>query len=375
MKSKSEMLCGKKWISWCRLFLLGIVTLLCFMEAVRHAENLKDQLWVFHFTACGQQGGMDPSGARLAQEQNLKQEMPLEFVNWTQADGIQITAPALGTMEECAALLLCGRSDLLFPGYAVLDMEIQDSCLISSTLSAKLFGGADTRGLTVEVQGWPLEVLDVIDSEEAFLAYEAGENDVCLLDRAAVRSVPEGPGNVAERYQQLCGEWERMEDRALVWITQGMCFLIPFILWIFLIRYFREAARQADMAAASTNEACGVDGNLDRPNVRFMSLGDTRYHRMEKIIWRIFSYLLLAGGILLLIQWIRIPEDMIPAKWSDFEFWSEYGKRLGTACQALIRSEKKIPDLPVMGEFVRALLWAAGAVAGEAVFLRGFWRM
>ena len=106
-----------------------------------------------------------------------------------------------------------------------------------------------------------------------------------------------------------------------------------------------------------------------------MSLGDTRYHRMEKIIWRIFSYLLLAGGILLLIQWIRIPEDMIPAKWSDFEFWSEYGKRLGTACQALIRSEKKIPDLPVMGEFVRALLWAAGAVAGEAVFLRGFWRM
>ena len=72
---------------------------------------------------------------------------------------------------------------------------------------------------------------------------------------------------------------------------------------------------------------------------------------------------------------VRIPEDMIPAKWSDFEFWSEYGKRLGTACQALIRSEKKIPDLPVMGEFVRALLWAAGAVAGEAVFLRGFWRM
>ena len=75
MKSKSEMLCGKKWISWCRLFLLGIVTLLCFMEAVRHAENLKDRLWVFHFTADGQQGGMDPSGARLAQEQNLKQEI------------------------------------------------------------------------------------------------------------------------------------------------------------------------------------------------------------------------------------------------------------------------------------------------------------
>lgn len=335
----------KKWIAWCRLYLIGIITLLCFIEAVRHAEDLKGRLSVLNFTASGQQGGMDQTAARLAQEQNLMLEVPLEFVNWTQEDGIQAAAAGLETAEECAALLLCGRSDLLFPGYMVLDMEVRDGCLISSTLSEKLFGGADTCGLTVEVQGRTLEVLDVIDSEEAFLAYEIAENDMCLLDRASVRCMPESFGKTAESYGQLCGGWERMEDRMLAWITQGMYGLVPCILWIYLICYCRCMLRNV----RGTAGGCGG--------------------RAERIFWKIFLYVLLAGGILLLIQRIRLPEDMIPAKWSDFEFWTEYGKRLGASCRTLIWSEKKIPDIPIWKEFVRAILWGTGAAIGEVLFL------
>ena len=346
-KYKRKAVCRKKWIAWCRLYLLGMVILLCFIEAVRHAENLKSQLFVLSFTASGQQDGMDQAAARLAQEQNLLLEAPLEFVNWTQKNGIQAAAGGLETVEECAALILCGRSDLLFPGYAVLDMEVRESCLISSTLSEKLFGGADTCGLTVEVQGRTLEVLDVIDSEEAFLAYEIAENDTCLLDRASVRCVPGSFGKTAESYGQLCGGWERMENRVLIWITQGMYGLVPCILWIFLICYCRCMLRNV----GETDGGCAG--------------------RTERLLWKICLYLLLAGGVLLLIRSIRIPEDMIPAKWSNFEFWAEYGKRLGASCSALIRSEKKIPDIPIWKEFFRAILWGAGAVIGETVTVHG----
>lgn len=370
-----------KWISWFRLFLLGTITLLCFMEAVCHAENLKAQRSVFNFTAAGRQGGMDCAGARSAQEQNLKREVPLEFVNWTQAEGLQVSSPDLGTMESCGALLLCGRSDLLFPGYAVLNLEEQDLCLISSTLSEKLFGGADTYGLMVEVQGREMKVLDVIDSEEEFVVYEAGEYDDCLLDRAAVRCIPGEFGKTEEGYRQLCGEWERIEDRVLVWITQGVCVLVPFVLWIYLIWYCRCMPRNAEKAERTSfggkkgdagraecvydGEPCGYTGRTDR-----LSAGGMRgYDRYEKMIWYILSYLLLAGGILLLFRRFQIPEDMIPTRWSDFEFWTEYGKRLGESCRVLIRSEKRIPDIPMLEEFARTLQWAAGAVVGETVFL------
>ena len=120
------------------------------------------------------------------QEENRKRDAPLEFVNWTQMDGLLVSASGLGTVEECDVLLPCGRSDLLFPGYAVLDMETQNSCLISSALSGRLFGGENTSGLIVEVQNRKLEVLDVIDSGEAFLVYEEGEKDTTSFDRASV---------------------------------------------------------------------------------------------------------------------------------------------------------------------------------------------
>ena len=41
---------------------------------------------------------------------------------------------------------------------------------------------------------------------------------------------------------------------------------------------------------------------------------------------------------------VRIPEDMIPAKWSDFDFWTEYGKELGASGFAQIR--EKDPGYP-----------------------------
>ena len=340
---------GKKWREWCLLFFFGVVTLLCFANAVRSAEFVKLQMSELEFVSPGQKGALDYAGARSVWEENQKREHPLEYVNWTQTDGVQVSAPGLGTAEECSALFLCGRSDLLFPGYAVLDVESRYGCLLSSALSGKLFGGKDTKGLTVEAQGRTLKVLDVIESREVFLVCEAGENDPCNFDRAAVSCRSGEIGKTEESYQQLCGGWKRMESRVLVWVTQSACFLIPCILWIYLAYYCAEmlwTARRSERA-----------------------------DRMEKIIWTFLLYLVLAGGILVLIRGVQIPEDMIPTKWSDFEFWTEYGKKLGASCRLLIWSEKKIPDFPIWKEFARTLRWAAGAAAGEAVFLRGFWRM
>lgn len=210
---------------------------------------LKGQQLELKFAASGQQSGVDYMSVRTAQEENLNREDPLEFVNWTQVDGIQVSSVNLGSMEECASMILCGRLDLLFPGYVVLDLEMQEYYLISSALSEKLSGGNDRIGLTVEVQGRKLEVLDVIDSEETFLVYETGTG--------------------------------------------------------------------------------------------------------------------------LLVSKIQIPEDMIPAKWSDFGFWVEYGKKMERAFWVLVQTEKRIPDMVMIKEFVGAVWWAGvtGGYGGWDVVL------
>lgn len=392
-----EAVGGKKWREWCLLFLLGAATLLAFSKAVRHGEVLKAQASDLEFTASNRQGELDYAGAMSAREENRMRDRPLEYVNWMQTDGGQVYAPGLGTAEECSILLLLGRSDLLFPGYAVLDVDSRYGCLLSSALSGRLFGGKDTEGLAVEVQGRELEVLDVIDSEEVFLVCEAEENDLCSFDRASVNCISGDIGKTEESYQQLCGGWERMETRVPVWVAQGAWFLVPCILWIFLLCYCREMSRRGRQRNQASNKQSNrpvgqryqaSNRQSNRPvGQRKQAYGQPRQagrwsgkaagrmdraDRIENIIWVSMLYLLLAGGILLVVRKVRIPEDMIPTKWSDFNFWTEYGKKLGASCRMLVRSGKKIPDIPAIKEFVKTLQWAAAAVAGEVLFLCRF---
>lgn len=199
--------------------------------------------------------------------------------------------------------------------------------LVCLLLGAVLFGGVGYRK-NRKAADRPLETAPLTRKEQIEkLESELPDNEIAAA-QAAIKTYLD--------YQ---------ESRVLVWISQGLCFLVPGILWIFLMRYCAKMSRMAGRRAE-------------------------RIDKIEKRIWRSLLYLLLAGGILLLIKMVRIPEDMIPAKWSDFDFWTEYGKRLGAACQVLIRSEKRIPDIPMMKEFAGALQWTAAAVAGEVVFLR-----
>lgn len=340
-----------------------MAALLCFWKAACHMEMLKGQQTELKFAAWGQQEGMDYIGARTAQEENLLREEPLEFVSWTQMDGMQAYCAELGNLEECASLILCGRSDLLFPGYTVLDLEMQEYCLISSALSEKLFGGNDTAGLMVEVQGQKREVLDVIDSEDAFVVYEAGEMETCLFDRAAVRCVPGKISKTAEGFQQLCGAWEQVDDRILVWAAQAGCFLIPLTVWIFLLCYVRANVRETDgvriMEFSLDDAACSEAGSGFSAGRTYVE--EEKAARAESRIWKMVFYLLLTGGIGLLVLKLRIPEDMIPAKWSDFGFWAEYGKKMGKAFRVLVQTGKRIPDMGMLREFAGAVWWAGAA--------------
>ena len=273
-------------------------------------------------------------GAEAAWKENMERSVPLEYVNWTQEEGIQSASPELGTTEECRALLLYGRSDLLFPGCTVLDAESTDSCLLSSALSEKLFGGKDTIGLTVSVQERKLEVRDIIESEEPFIAYEAGEQDVCSFDRGTVRYAPGEYSKTVEAAGQLFGEWKLADTRILVWTARIACFVMPCILCLSLLLMIRKYAKGANMSVR------------------------------EKMLWEGLMYLFLAGVFFFLLRKMQIPEDMIPTKWSDFDFWAEYGEKLKDSCQVLIQTEKKIPDLLLVGEYVRALGWGAAAAVG-----------
>ncbi len=67
----------------------------------------------------------------------------------------------------------------------------------------------------------------------------------------------------------------------------------------------------------------------------------------------------IAGVVLLMVIFLRfhakIPEDMIPTKWSDFAFWSRWGTDKAERMADWVRCEKYAPEREYLGKSVRAV--------------------
>ena len=68
----------------------------------------------------------------------------------------------------------------------------------------------------------------------------------------------------------------------------------------------------------------------------------------------------IAGVVLLMVIFLRfhvkIPEDMIPTKWSDFAFWSRWRADKADRMTDWVRCEKYAPELEYLGKSARAVV-------------------
>ena len=63
--------------------------------------------------------------------------------------------------------------------------------------------------------------------------------------------------------------------------------------------------------------------------------------------------------VVFLCSQVKIPEDMIPTKWSDFEFWNRWIAEKAERMSVWVRCEKRASELLYLGKTVRAALWLA----------------
>ena len=91
-----------------------------------------------------------------------------------------------------------------------------------------------------------------------------------------------------------------------------------------------------------------------------------RYKKQQEWVWK--ALMAAAGLILLLLslflikQWVQIPYDYIPEKWSDFTFWTELWKEKADGMECLIKIQKSILDLEWMNSLFKSII--LGVLAG-----------
>lgn len=321
---------GGRGHSWGRLALCGLF-LVCLALGRWQALALAGTPDLRLLTLNGEPLTGAKAGALHQRER--EQEQPAAFVVWGQRMGQTVENPDLRRSAPLNVLLLAGDSPLLLSSSAPLLAGDREGCLLDEGTAMALFGSPSPVGCQVGWAGRTLTVRGILSGARPLLAAQALEEDTGL-GRLALR-VP--AGEWAHRYTQAFSQRLGLEGTwgaARTWPAAAAFFsLLP--VWALVFSLIFPLLRAGFGAA-------------EYPAVFLVCL------LAAGALW--FAGLWLTGFSL------QIPPELLPAKWSDFDFW---GELLAEKREELIRfflAEKTEYDLALFLPSAGALAAGLGAV-------------
>ena len=91
----------------------------------------------------------------------------------------------------------------------------------------------------------------------------------------------------------------------------------------------------------------------------------------EKAMWRVTLLLIVAIVGVGIVRNVHFPMDLIPGKWSDFDFWADKFEDKKQALLFLTKTPKTAFDLEMLRRIGGVLLYNCGAMGMGIVAWRG----
>lgn len=264
-----------------------------------------------------------PSAAEVYR---LHQEgLPVNALWWTHTGKQEIGSEPLQRQVQVSALALCGSSGLLFPEAAALEYEDTDRCLLGRETAARLFGDDQVEGLRVSFGEREYEVAGVLQDIKELFVYELDAGEKQPLQRLTADC--DGSGSKAAVRNQVEGLYapEALLDFDLLYfLGQLAALIIPVcFLWTVWSRVRRSELKKS---------------------VRLV------------LLWGMPLLFLFLS-----VNWLKVPVDFIPVKWSDFDFFRGLWQEKQAGLQRFFTTALTPPDLHWIRPLLRAALLETGA--------------
>ena len=268
-------------------------------------------------------------------ETRLENEEQYELVLWTTVDNAEITAAELGGTEEAKGIAIAGRSDILFQNTAVLDTNIGGQCLISTELAYRLFGSSRVEGPEIVYNGKIYEVAGTVEYDESLFIWEAVDDQGVMFDRAVICVGADGAisKTVGVFTDQNAG-WKEINYRFFESVLSVVVLMLPLFIGIYL---FKGLSREGRIAYKA----------FKKKEIKlYKAIG----------IWGA-AVLCVLLTFMFVIFLVDVPSDMIPIKWSDFSFWSNWWEETATSVKEMSNMEKGIIDQRYIVNFAKGIGW------------------
>ncbi len=270
-----------------------------------------------------------------------QEEIP-GFCIWGQKEQVLLKNEELSRSIQRDVIIFCGAPELLFEECRVPGWEDRRGCLVDEETAWELFGSKEAEGQEITYEGNTYIIRKVISGKSGIAAFPAAEREQDAgkevpaeeerfplmqpeeknLNRVTIKK-PESQ-SVSELQTGWSG-WSGMRiqilDLELLRGLGGFCVLLfPVTLCsIFLFCLCSQYRREKGWKA--------------------------RAGMLGFVLGFILTALFLSG------TWVQIPDDYIPAKWSDFEFWSRLLEQKINAAKLLSKIPKSTVDFGWLTDF------------------------
>lgn len=316
---------------------------------------------------------------------------------WGQKEGVTVENKNLSRAAVADAIFLCGEAGLVLEGCRVPMREDGQGCVISEDAAWELFGSSQVVEKEVSCGETSYVIRQVLPIQGKIIAFQvgtAGQADGAAgqagvtasqaggaAGRAGVTAGQAGvtagqAGSIAGQADGAAGQaWaEEQLDRITLKSGEG---LSKSSLAGLLSMQYGLSAQLLDIELLG-----GISGlcMLLAPITVCVCVGMLIYRQYQKQeawpgkAWMAGCLVLLAGISFLFIKsQVRIPEDYIPSRWSDFSFWSGLWQQKAQAVKFLVGMEKTELDDRWIYDFSKAagygllaeILLVAGLACGS----------
>lgn len=272
---------------------------------------------------------------------SIKEADPeLAIVGWAEEALQSANNPDLGkTASDLDVLIIKGSSNLLVKGSNLFTDDLE-GCLIDSNTSYKLFGSSNCVGREIVYNDRTLIVRGILKGSKANIMIQAPEDSSQVLDGLTIDGT-DLTLNKIEDFKMMFGINEMaISGNIYYMLAKLIALMFPIIALVLIL----------------------------------IKVIASLFKSRNKPVLVILYILMTIASVFIFFKItnikIAIPLDMIPNKWSDFEFWSNMGKEYKEKFEYVLYMKKYGVDIYNIENLLKSVLYSVFTIILFVINLR-----
>ena len=272
---------------------------------------------------------------------SIKEADPeLAIVGWAEEALQSANNPDLGkTASDLDVLIIKGSSNLLVKGSNLFTDDLE-GCLIDSDTSYKLFGSSNCVGREIVYNDRTLIVRGILKGSKANIMIQASEDSSQVLDGLTINGT-DLTLNKIEDFKMMFGINEMaISGNIYYMLAKFIALMFPIIALVLIL-------------------------------IKVIS---SLFKSRNKPVLVILYILMTIASVFIFFKItnikISIPLDMIPNKWSDFDFWSKMGKEYKEKLEYVLYMKKYGVDIYNIENLLKSVLYSVFTIILFVINLR-----